>query len=453
MSEKIPDTSTQSRDIYNVTRLNREVRSVLEGSFPPLWVMGEISNLAQPASGHIYFSLKDEHSQVRCAMFRNRNRSLKFNPENGMLILAHATVSLYEDRGEYQLIIDQLEPAGDGALQLAFEQLKQRLLEEGLFDHEHKQPVPTTPDTIGVITSPSGAAIRDILSVLQRRFPLTKVIIYPTAVQGEEAEGQIIHMLDIAQSRKECDVLILARGGGSLEDLWVFNKESIARAIYHCTIPIVSGIGHEIDFTIADFVADQRAATPSAAAELVSPDQTQLKNQLELHQAKLLQYITTQIKQNRQYVSQLGKLLPHPSVQLQTLNQRLDNFQQRLVHACNNTINTKKTSLYDLKTILNQHNPVISLKLHGERCNHNLNRLKQSMFYKIQQLKADLSSITRTLDAVSPLASLNRGYSIVSKLESNEVILDSRQLKTGDKIHARFSRGQVEGKVTKILKK
>lgn len=453
MSEKILGTTEQNRDIYNVTRLNREVRSVLEGSFPPLWIMGEISNLAQPASGHIYFSLKDEHSQVRCAMFRNRNRSLKFNPENGMLILAHASVSLYEDRGEYQLIIDQLEPAGDGALQLAFEQLKQRLLEEGLFDHDHKLPVPTTPDTIGVITSPSGAAIRDILSVLQRRFPLTRVVIYPVAVQGEEAEGQILHMLDVAQSRNECDVLILARGGGSLEDLWVFNKETIALAIYHCTIPLITGIGHEIDFTIADFVADERAATPSAAAELVSPDQNQLKDQLKLQQNKLLQYISSLIKQNRQYVSQLGKLIPQPSVQLQTLIQRLDNFQQRLVHACNVTINTKKSGLYDLMTILNQHNPVNSLKLQSERCNHNLNRLKQSMFYRIQQCRADLSSISRTLDAVSPLASLNRGYAIVSKLENREVVLDSRQLKTGDEILARFSKGQVESKVTKIIKK
>ena len=263
----------EQRDIYSITRLNREVRAVLEDSFPPsLWVRGEISNLAQPGSGHIYFSLKDKHSQVRCAMFRSANRHLRFAPENGREVLVRAGVSLYEGRGEFQLIVESMEPAGAGALQQAFEELKQRLLEEGLFADEHKQPLPAFPGTIGIITSPTGAAVRDIIHVLERRYARAGVIVYPVPVQGEGSAQQIAQAVDVANQRRECDVLILARGGGSLEDLWSFNEEIVARAIHHSVIPVVSGIGHEIDFTIADFVADQRAPTPSAAAEMVSPD-------------------------------------------------------------------------------------------------------------------------------------------------------------------------------------
>ena len=453
MSENSSKTETSSRDIYNVTRLNREVRAVLEGSFPLIWLQAEISNLAQPASGHIYFSLKDDHSQIRCAMFRNKNLSLRFIPENGMSVLVHANVSLYEDRGEFQLIIEHMEPAGDGALQRAFEALKQRLYEEGLFSSSHKQIVPTAPKTIGVITSPSGAAIRDILSILQRRYPLSKVIIYPTAVQGAKAEGQIIKMLEIAETRKECDVLILARGGGSLEDLWVFNNENVARSVYKCTIPIVTGIGHEIDFTIADFVADERAATPSAAAELVSPDQIQIKQQLTTQNEKLLQLISNHIKQHQQYILQLGKRLPHPANQLQTLIQRIDHLQQRMSHSTYVTINTYKIRLSELVATLSHYNPAQSLQLYSGRFAQTHERLKQAIQYKLQQFNSELSNLSRTLDAVSPLASLNRGYAIVNKLENNELVRDARQLSIGDTILTRFARGQTQSTVNKIIKK
>ena len=229
-----PDNGFSRRDVYNVTRLNREVRAVLEGSFPPLWVEGEISNLAQPASGHLYFSLKDDNSQVRCAMFQNRKRSMQFKPENGMSVLVRAGVSLYENRGEYQLIVEHMEPAGIGDLQRAFEELKQRLYREGMFDEQYKKPLPPMAVRIGVVTSPTGAAVRDVLTVLCRRFPLARIIIYPTAVQGEGAAEQIIKMLHTAERRKECDVLILTRGGGSLEDLWAFNNEKLARTIFQC---------------------------------------------------------------------------------------------------------------------------------------------------------------------------------------------------------------------------
>jgi len=260
------------RDVYTVSRLNREVRTVLEGSFPLLWVEGELSNLSQPPSGHIYFSLKDEYAQVRCAMFRTRRVHLRFRPENGVHVLARVRVSLYEGRGDFQLVVEHLEPAGEGALRLAFERLKQKLASEGLFDAARKRPIPEFPRQVGLITSAAGAAVRDLLSVLARRYPALPVLIFPVPVQGGEAAEAMVAALRRANARAECDVLILARGGGSMEDLWPFNDETLARAIASSAIPVVTGIGHEIDFTIADFVADQRAATPSAAAELVSPD-------------------------------------------------------------------------------------------------------------------------------------------------------------------------------------
>ena len=263
------------REIFTVSDLNREARELLEGHFPLVWVEGEISNLARPSSGHIYFSLKDEAAQVRCAMFKMRNRLLNFQPENGQQVLARARISLYEARGDFQLIIEHMEETGDGALRRQFELLKHKLFEEGLFDESHKRELPSLPTRLGVITSPSGAAIRDILSVLKRRFPGIPILIYPVPVQGNEAPPAIIDAIKTAGIRKDCDLLILARGGGSLEDLWAFNDESVARAIYHCPIPVVTGIGHEIDFTIADFVADFRAPTPSAAAEYISPDQNE----------------------------------------------------------------------------------------------------------------------------------------------------------------------------------
>ncbi|HHA18093.1 MAG TPA: exodeoxyribonuclease VII large subunit, partial [Methylophaga sp.] len=263
------------KDIYAVSRLVREARVALEGSFPLLWVEGEISNLAMPASGHIYFTLKDEAAQVRSAMFRNRNRQLRFKPENGMQVLLRVRVTLYEGRGEFQLVVEHMEEAGSGALQRAYEALKHRLGEEGLFDQEHKKPLPVLPEYIGVVSSPDGAAVHDILTVLKRRFPATNVILYPVAVQGADSITQIAKAIAEADQRGECDLLIVGRGGGSLEDLWSFNDERVARAIFDCRIPVISAVGHEVDFTIADFVADVRAPTPSAAAEIAVPDATE----------------------------------------------------------------------------------------------------------------------------------------------------------------------------------
>jgi exodeoxyribonuclease VII large subunit len=302
-------TGLPERDIYSVSRLVRETRAVLEGSFPLLWISGEISNLAQPASGHIYFSLKDEIAQVRCAMFRMRRQQLRFQPANGQQVLVRARVSLYEARGELQLIVEHMEPAGEGALRLAFEQLKQKLGAEGLFDSDKKKPLPELPRQLGIITSPSGAAIRDLLSVLRRRFPALPVVLYPVQVQGTEAPRQIVRMLQLANRREECDVLILSRGGGSLEDLQPFNEEAVARAIHASRIPVVSGVGHEIDFTIADFVADHRAPTPSAAAELVAPDRLAWRRQLQQLGQRLSLVQLRKIEQLRDAVTGLGHRL------------------------------------------------------------------------------------------------------------------------------------------------
>lgn len=452
MTDRLFDSGTETRDIYNITRLNREARAILEGSFPQIWVQGEISNLAQPASGHIYFSLKDEHSQVRCAMFRNRRPLLKFKPENGSEVLVRANVSLYEDRGEFQLIIDYMEPAGSGALQRAFEELKQRLFKEGLFNEEHKLPVPHMAKTIGVITSPTGAAIRDILSILRRRFPLARVIVYPTAVQGEGAAEQIIAMLQEAERRKECEVLILARGGGSLEDLWAFNNENLARTIFRCTIPVVSGIGHEIDFTIADFVADHRAATPSAAAEMVSPDQVQIKATLTEHHRKLLRIINVQFNELKQKLWNLEKRIPHPARIIQTIYQRLDSLALRINHLIRSRVSAQSTQLSELTAQLGHYNPVYSLKIYVERCDQIQQRLQQSIIHMLKQFNANLENISRALDTVSPLSTLNRGYAIVTKIENNHIVHNAAQLNKGDRLHARFAKGRAQCTVDKTFK-
>ena len=328
----IKNKSPNPNDIYSVSRLNHEVRSVLEEVFPTIWVQGEISNLAEPASGHIYFTLKDNSAQVRCAMFKNRQSGLRFAPENGIQVVARANIGIYEGRGEYQLIIESLEPAGAGQLQVAFEALKQKLSIEGLFAEEHKKPLPRFPETIGIITSATSAAVQDILSILKRRYPFGNVVIYPVPVQGEGAAIKIAGAIELAEQRKECDVLILSRGGGSLEDLWSFNEEVVARAIFAISIPIVSGVGHEIDFTIADFVADQRAPTPSAAAELASPCMTEMVTKFTQCEEKMIRHQKETINHLRQHVEYLSVKLPHLKQRLIELIQRTDEYSMRLRH-------------------------------------------------------------------------------------------------------------------------
>ena len=440
------------RDLYTVTRLNREVRAILEGSFPPVWVQGEISNLARPASGHLYFSLKDKHSQVRCAMFKNRNQILKFTPENGMEVITQAGVSLYEGRGEFQLLINQMEPAGIGALQLAFEQLKERLSKEGLFDEQHKKPVPVFPRQIGIVTSPTGAAIRDILHVLQRRYRAAGVIIYPVVVQGEGSAAMIAEAITTAGHRNECDVLVLARGGGSMEDLWSFNDEKVARAIFQCAIPVVTGIGHEIDFTIADFVADKRAPTPSAAAELVSPDRNKLVEHLKRLYKQIYDNVHRSLQTYREVIQRCAKRLPHPAKQLQNISQHLDESGLRMVKAIRYCFGLKRSHVYKLHAGINQFNPVQRLKLHKQKCIYITGQLRSALFDSIKTCRNRLEVTALTLHTISPLATLERGYAIVTKPENGRVIRSINEVEPGKETRTQIANGSFRSTITNIFK-
>ena len=437
------------RDIYSVTRLNREVRAVVEGSFPLLWVQGEISNLARPASGHWYFSLKDAHSQVRCAMFRNRNRGLRFNPENGAEVVIQSSPSLYEGRGEFQLIVAAMEPAGAGALQQAFEELKQKLLAEGLFEESRKRPLPAFPMTIGVVTSPTGAAIRDILQVLGRRYPLARVTIYATTVQGVEAPGQIVQAISQAGARKECDVLILARGGGSLEDLWAFNAEAVARAISASPIPTISGVGHEVDFTIADFVADRRAPTPSAAAELASPDQGELLQRLSQYHQKLSRHVQSLLRQYAALLTQLTRRLPDPARRLQMLMQRNDDLTLRLMHSTRRRISDLRVTLSGLRAELSRFNPAQAVCAQMDRNSWLLTRLNQAIHHRLERATAGVDRATRTLQALGPQATLDRGYAIVTNA-AGAMVRNVAQLRLGDALKTRFAQGSAVTEVSSI---
>ncbi len=441
MSIPTPETALQ-RDVYSVSRLNMEARELLEGTFPLIWVEGEISNLARPSSGHLYFALKDAAAQVRCALFRNRVR-LPFTPENGMQVLARVSVSLYEQRGEYQLIVEHLEQAGDGVLLRAFEQLKQRLAAAGLFDPAHKQPLPTLPRRIGVVTSPTGAALRDILTTLRRRFPALPVLIYPVPVQGAGAAEKIAAALRLADQRRECDVLLVARGGGSLEDLWAFNEEVVARAIHACGIPVVTGIGHEIDFTIADLVADQRAPTPTAAAELVSPDAGTWRQTLAQLQTRLTFLLRTQINQSQQSLRFLQQRLQHPGQRLRERAQQLDDLEQRLHRARTARQHHHMHRIAELHLRLQRQTPLYRLqRLRGLHDTLTL-RLGAALRQRLGQHRARLATLTRALEGVSPLATLARGYAIVQRLPQHALVRSAQDVSPGERIEARLGTGRV----------
>jgi exodeoxyribonuclease VII large subunit len=442
----------QQKDVYTVSRLVRETRAVLEGSFPLIWVSGEISNLAQPASGHIYFSLKDEIAQVRCAMFRMKRQRLRFEPENGQQVLLRARISLYEARGEFQLIAEHMEPAGEGALRLAFEQLKRKLAAEGLFDATGKKTLPAIPRQVGIITSPSGAAIRDLLTVLKRRFPALPVIIYPVQVQGEGAAEQMTRMVQLANRRDECDLLILSRGGGSLEDLQAFNDEGLARAIHASGIPVVTGIGHEIDFTIADFVADQRAPTPSAAAELISPDQAAWLRQLQQAFQRLGQIQNRRLRLLRERLSELDKRLhrQHPSQRLQQRAQRFDELLQRFKQAQQLHLVTLHHRLEKLRSRLSRISPQQRIENQRHDYQGYAERLQRAVERRLADERTRLNQLARDLHTLSPLNTLNRGYAIVSHEEDKRIIRASSEVNRGDKVRARLSQGALVCRVEDI---
>ncbi len=440
-----PD-KTSTREIYSVSDLNNAARDLLEGHFPLIWVEGEISNLARPASGHIYFSLKDANAQLRCAMFKMRNRQVTFRPENGQQVLVRGRLSLYPARGDYQLIAEHMEEAGDGALRRQFDLLKQRLHAEGLFDTASKQELPALPTRLGVITSPSGAAIRDILSVLKRRFPGIPVLIYPVPVQGTEAPPAIVAALQNADKRNECDLLILARGGGSLEDLWAFNDEIVARAIHACEIPVVSAIGHEVDFTIADFVADLRAPTPSAAAELVSPKRSEWLETFANWQQRLKRGWQGRIAQHQQHLAWLRRQLKHPGQRLRERAQRLDELAQRLNLAQQSQLRHQQARLNTLRARLHGRSPTQRLREIQRRLDTLQHGSRNAIITNLARQSARLSSLGRALNAVSPLATLGRGYAIVQTAD-HQVVRNANDVESGDAIHIQLDSGQLDCRV------
>lgn len=443
-SASISPSPDEATPVYTISGLNAQVRACIESGFGQLWVEGELSNLARPASGHWYFSLKDQKAQVRCAMFRQFNQQVRFQPESGIQVRVRARVSLYEARGEYQLIVQHLEPAGEGALRQAFEELKNRLHGEGLFAEEHKQALPWLPRRIGVITSPSGAAIRDVLHVLRRRFPSIPVVVYPVPVQGEEAPGRIVEALHLAAERRECDVLILTRGGGSLEDLWSFNDEGVARALHACPIPVVAGVGHEVDFTIADFVADLRAPTPSAAAEAVTPDRGELAQRVNALTRRLEHGGLRLIREGNNRLRALGQRLRalHPGRRIQDQSQRLDELWLRLDRSSRAGLRLRHERLENLRRRLRDHSPLRRIHEQRERLTNHHQRLNAAMRYRLESLGRRLAVASRGLGAVSPLATLERGYAI-ARQNDGAVITDASLIHTGDPVNVRLARGEL----------
>ncbi len=440
-----------SRDIYSVARLASEVRAVLDGSFPLLWVRGEISNLAQPASGHLYFSLKDEAAQVRCAMFRAKRLLLPFRPANGQQVLVRARVTLYEPRGDFQLVVEHMEPGGEGALRLAFERLKQQLAAEGLFAESGKRPLPVFPRQVGLITSPTGAAVRDLLAVLKRRFSALPVVIYPAQVQGEAAAASLVDALTLANARAECDVLILARGGGSLEDLNAFNDASLARAIRASNIPVVSGVGHEIDITIADLAADRRAATPSAAAELVAPSSEHVQHRLSALAMRLVEAQQRRLGMDRQRLSAVSRHLGllHPTNRLQQQAQRLDYVQQRLLVLLSERLTRAQTRLRPLLERLGAVSPERRLERAGMSLTALGQRLVRSQGQLVEQRRERLLRAVAGLEARGPLATLARGYALVTRLSDGAIIRDPEQVPPGTRIQVRVAAGALVATVEK----
>lgn len=440
------------RKILTVTQLNRETNLLLGKQFPAIWVEGELSNLSCPTSGHLYFSLKDANAQIRCALFKNQQRGMGFKPENGKQVILKAQVSIYEPRGDYQLIVEVMEEAGEGGLRRAFELLKQKLANEGLFNSEHKKNLPVIPKAIGVITSATGAAISDILTVLKRRFAAIPVIIYPVAVQGENAKHEIVKAIKIANQQKYCDVLILGRGGGSLEDLWPFNEEMVARAIYASEIPVISAVGHESDVSIADFVADLRAPTPSAAAEHAVPELQHWLSQFIYLENRLNFLAREKLKREQLAINFLDKRLQqqHPGQKLKRNAQRVDELEIRLQQILQSKLRYYKSLIETKKAIIWQHNPRIIIQNYQHQQQQIQKRMNLAILHKLEQLKQKTGAVSQTLHAVSPLATLNRGYALAIRPESGQIIRSAEQLVPGEIIETRFAEGCVTSEIKTI---
>ena len=440
--------TTNNKNIYSVSSLNRAAKSMLETGLGVIWLSGEISNLTIAVSGHWYFTLKDNSAQIRCAMFKGNNHRTGFTPKHGQQVLVRGKLSLYEARGDYQLIVESMAPEGDGLLKQQFEELKFKLAAEGLFSESHKKPLPQLIQRIGIITSSTGAAVHDILSILKRRDPRLQVIIYPSLVQGAGSAASVAAQIQLANARNECDLLIVGRGGGSLEDLWCFNEAVVAYAIYNSQLPVISAVGHEIDVTIADFVADVRAATPSAAAELVSQNKAFHQTQLDTLTKRIKRAILSQLQlQSHRHALIKEKLLNlHPKHKLQQQTLQLDELSLRLHHALQSTINAKKQQTQILHSALFRHSPEHFISAQQQQQKQLLHRLTHAAQANLNKQNSLLQNRITQLNAVSPLATLARGYAIV-KDSKGQVTTDPATLNPGDQIDIRLHKGEFKAQV------
>jgi exodeoxyribonuclease VII large subunit len=441
-------TQDPARDILTPTQLNTLARDLLESAFPLVWVEAELGNVTRPASGHLYFTLKDARAQVKCAMFKPKSSWLKFVPREGLRVLGRGRLTLYEARGDYQLVMDHLEEAGEGALRRAFDELKAKLAAEGLFDEERKRSLPAHPQRVAVITSPSGAAVRDVLSVLGRRFPLLEVDVLPVQVQGESAAAQITAMLKRAGASGRYDVILLTRGGGSLEDLWAFNDEQLARAIATSPVPVVSAVGHETDFSLSDFAADLRAPTPSVAAELLVPNRTDLSTRLSGLQRRLSALQLQSLRQSMQRADRAMLRLQalRPQARLQLLQRRQLEAHRRLESAWREQLERRRASLRHAAAVLRATQPRHRLALLKERLASLGQRPQAAIARALQQDALKLRGLARSLEAVSPLATVARGYALVTR-EDGTLVRSVAQVEAGDAVKARLSDGELELRV------
>ena len=450
MDELIFKKDEQS--VISVSELNKKAKSLLDKGIPKLWIEGEISNLAKPASGHMYFSLKDEMSQIRCAWFRQRQLQNTLNIVNGSKMLALGKIGLYEPRGEYQFIVEKMEIAGEGDLKRKYEDLKRKLSAEGIFSEENKSELPNLPKRIGVITSPSGAAVQDILTVLNRRFPIIPIIIFPVAVQGEQAALQIQNALEKANFRADCDLLILARGGGSLEDLWAFNEEIVARAIFDSEIPIISAIGHETDVTISDFTADLRAPTPSGAAELAVPDQHDWIKSIDNISEKINTIITQQINSKSQLSDWINKRLSQSSPMMTVKRQieKSNNLQKMLSSSILQNLSRQEKNIHQLKSNLNEVSPRLKIHTQLSRIKELNQKITSCSDHLLEGLNNRIKLASKTLNSVSPLRTLDRGYAIARDAKTKNVIMSADTIEIENDIEVKLAKGEI--KVTVIEK-
>ena len=436
-----------TQEIISVSEINRRAKSILEENFPFVWIQGEVSNFFSAASGHWYFSLKDESSEIRCAMFANKSHRITFEPKNGDHLVLNGTLSIFEGRGQYQIIVEHIELAGEGALLKAFEELKKKLLTEGLFDDSLKKKLPSYPRSIAVVTSPDGAVIQDIINVLSRRSPFFNLTVVPTLVQGEKAAPLICEALNKASNLENIDLIILARGGGSIEDLWAFNNEEVARAIVNCPIPLVSAIGHETDFTISDFVADIRAPTPSIAAEIISQPYSELKETLEGYQSYLLKSVESQFDSQRTRITNLIKRIRHPGDKLREIGQKVDYLETALIQEMHQKVSFKKNQLNLSQLSLQQNSPQNKVKEAKVYLQNASKDLLKAFNLKIERKRKLLGELVATIEAVSPLSVLARGYSIISTEPEGKILSSSNQVKIGQTISAVLNKGSIKAEV------